>query len=130
MVPETAFSPRYLAALAGGAAAALLFFVGGLAGLERMGRLPPPALTNSLCLDEKLANLRDRHAHETPSLIAIGSSVAWRHFDGSAVVRRAPEALPLNGGFCGLNLRQSVFAADWLLERYPSAREVVAIVAP
>jgi hypothetical protein len=112
-----------------GAVCSLLLFLGTLQALERTGNLPPPALTNSLCADEKLAFLRD-HPTATPSILVVGSSVAWRHFDGEAVLRRSPGAWPLNGGFCGLAMHQTAFVTDYLLARFTSVREVVAIVAP
>lgn len=121
---------RYPAALVAGAAATLLAFVGSLAALGVAGHLPAPALTNSFCVDEKLAFLRDHRAAPTPDVLVVGSSVAWRHVDGAAVVARAPGARPLNGGFCGFSMDQTEFAAGWLLRRYPEVREVALVAAP
>jgi hypothetical protein len=123
--------PRaYLLSLLLGGGCGFLLYLGLLGGLGGTGHLPPPALTNNLCLDEKLQDLRDNHAGTTPSLLVVGSSVAWRHFDGDALRRRVPEAVPLNGGFCGLRMNQTERAAAWLLSIYPSARQVVAIASP
>ncbi len=119
---------RYPAALVAVAAATLLAFVGLLAALDRTGHLPPPALANNICVDEKLAFLRRRLPEAPPpDVLVVGSSVAWRHFDGEALVRRDPDARPLNGGFCGSPMHQAGFAADWFLGRFPSVREVVLI---
>ncbi|PHK93793.1 hypothetical protein CR162_16890 [Pseudoroseomonas rhizosphaerae] len=124
-----AVSPRYLSALFGTAFAALLGFYALLFGLDAAGRLPPPAFANSICVDEKLAFHR---GHPVPgaTLLVIGSSVAWRHFDGDAVVERNPRAVPLSGAFCGLSANQSVFAANWFLDRQPAVREVLLIASP
>jgi hypothetical protein len=121
---------RYPAALVAGAAAALLAFVGSLAALGAAGRLPAPSLTNSFCVDEKLAFLRDHRAAPPPDVLVVGSSVAWRHVDGAAVVARAPGARPLNGGFCGFSMDQTEFATRWLLRRYPTVHEVALVAAP
>lgn len=125
------FSWRYPAVVLGTAIVALLAFLGLLAGLERTGHLPPPALTNSLCVDEKLAFLRDHAVEDSaPAVLAVGSSVAWRHFDGAAVEERHPGTRVLNGGFCGLPMHQSAFVSRWLIDRIGPVHEVVAIVAP
>ena len=121
---------RYPAALVAGAAAALLAFVGSLAALGAVGRLPAPALTNSFCVDEKLAFLRDHRGAPPPDVLVVGSSVAWRHVDGAAVVARAPGVRPLNGGFCGFSMDQTEFATRWLLRRHPTVREVALVAAP
>ena len=49
---------RYLAALAAGALGACALFYVLLFGLQASGNLPPPAFTNSLCIDEKLNFMR------------------------------------------------------------------------
>jgi hypothetical protein len=123
--------PRtYLASLLAGGLFAFIGFMATLQGLQATGHLPPPALTNNLCLDEKLDDLRERHPHDQPTVLIVGSSVAWRHFDGDALRRRAPDAVPLNGGFCGLRMNQTERAANWLLSLYPTAQQVVAIASP
>jgi hypothetical protein len=128
--PSTLAKSSYLLALGAGAGLILLTLFGLMAGAERAGRLPPPAFSNSLCEDEKLMVLRDRHASDAPTLLAVGSSVSWRHFDAAALTRAMPQARPLNAGFCGLKITQTAYVLDWLLRRYPSARQVLAIVAP
>ncbi len=52
--------PRYLLALGAGLFGALGAFCLFLAGLNATDNLPPPAFSNSLCVDEKLNFLR-RH---------------------------------------------------------------------
>jgi hypothetical protein len=129
--PVTAeFRPRYLLAMVAGVALVVVSFVSMLVVLQKLSRLPPPAFSNSLCEDEKLLDLRDRHRSDTPNVLAVGSSVAWRHFDGTAVVKGSPGALPLNAAFCGLRISQTEYVLPWLLRQYPSTREVVALVVP
>ncbi|CAN5502902.1 hypothetical protein BH10PSE16_BH10PSE16_14770 [soil metagenome] len=119
----------YMASLLGGVLGALAAFYCLLLMLHTTGNLPPPAFSNSLCIDEKLNFLREQPA-ASPNLLVIGSSVAWRHFDGAAVVSHAPELRPLNGAFCGLHAHQAVYAANWLLDRQPTVRQVLMIAAP
>lgn len=127
--PPPARYGGYLAGLAGGLLASAVLFAGALLALERTGHLPPPAFSNSLCVDEKLSFLRD-HRPSRPDLLVIGSSVAWRHVDGAALAAGEGGARPLNGAFCGLHANQSVYVADWLLDREPAVRQVVMIVDP
>ena len=121
--------PRYLAAFLGALAGMFVIYYACLVGLSATGNLPPPAFTNSICIDEKFAFLR-QHPPESPNLLVIGSSVAWRHFDGATVVRDAPAIRPFSGAFCGLHAGQSAYAANWLLDRLPSVRDVLLIATP
>lgn len=129
-----AASPRrvelsYLAALVAGGTVAFAALLGALGLLALLGRLPPPAIANSLCVDEKLAFHRANPPRD-PTVLVIGSSVAWRGFDGATFAKTVPGARALNGAFCGLSAAQSAFVADWWLDRLPSARDVVMIAAP
>nr|WP_244308932.1 hypothetical protein [Pseudomonas duriflava] len=108
---------------------ALAVFCLGLLGLSTTDNLPPPAFSNSLCVDEKLSFLRERPV-TSPNLLVVGSSVAWRHFDGAAIVNHDPSARPLNGAFCGLHANQSAYVANWLLDREPTIKQVLMIVDP
>src|SRR3954468_17612279 len=120
---------RYFAAVLAGA----LLFVGGYFGsllvFAARGRLPPPPIANNVCIDEKLAFLRD-HPPASPNLLAIGSSVAWRQFDSATVAAEVPALRPFNGAFCGLRVSQAFFVADWLLDRFDSVRTVVLVASP
>ncbi len=129
MSEPAAIGWRYPAALVAGGVGTLLAFIGLLAVLHRTGNLPPPAMTNSLCADEKLVFLRD-YAGPPPDVLIVGSSVAWRHFDGAAVVERSPDAQPLNGGVCGMAMNQTEHVTAWLLRRFHTVREVALIAAP
>lgn len=128
-IPSRSAWLRYLIALAGGVLISLVCYYALLFSLAASDNLPPPAFSNSLCVDEKLKFLRE-HKVTSPDLLVVGSSVAWRHFDGAAMANNPSGSNPLNGGFCGLKVHQSVHVADWLLERQPSVRQVVMIVAP
>ncbi|MDB5932489.1 MAG: hypothetical protein JWR60_4196, partial [Polaromonas sp.] len=120
---------RYLVSVLAGLLGALGAFYALLFTLEATGDLPPPAFSNSLCVDEKLSFMRENTAL-SPNLLVVGSSVAWRHFDGATLQARASGMKPLNGGFCGLTANQSVHVANWLLDRQPTVRQVVMIVTP
>lgn len=119
----------YLVAVFAGGLGTLGILLGLLVALQRTGNLPPPAIANNICIDEKLAFLRD-HPPQEPNLLIIGSSVGWRHFDSEAVADEAPGVRPLNGAFCGLRVNQTAFAANWLLDRLPTVRDVVMIASP
>jgi len=119
----------YLLCIFAGLFGSLAVFAGLLLGLEITGHLPPPAFSNSLCADEKLTFMRDNPV-QSPNLLVVGSSVAWRHFDGETVANQRPGTRPLNGAFCGLHANQAVYVANWLLDREASVREVVMIVDP
>lgn len=121
--------PSYLLAFLGTLLGMFALYYGVLLTLSTTGNLPPPAFSNSLCIDEKLHHLRLSQPTE-PTLLVVGSSVAWRHFDGETLVRRSPGAMPLNGGFCGLSVNQTAFTADWLLDRYNHVQDVVMIASP
>lgn len=123
-------SSLYLATVGGMAIVLLTAFWLALAAFKGMGLLPPPQFSNSLCIDEKLAYLRTRPI-EHPTILTVGSSVAWRSID-SGVVREASngQSRPLNGAFCGLKMNQTEFATGYLLSHYPSVQSVVLIVSP
>jgi hypothetical protein len=120
---------RYLLSLFAGLFGALILFCLTLFSLDRSGNLPPPAFSNSLCVDEKLAFLRDNPIR-SPNLLVIGSSVAWRHVDSNVLVKAMPHLKPLNGAFCGLFANQSTYVGHWLLDREPGIRSVVLIADP
>ena len=97
--------------------------------LFRSGNLPPPAFSNISCVDEKLSFLRDNPI-QSPNLLIIGSSVAWRDVDGHVLTEALPGVRPMNGAFCGLFANQSTYVGHWLLDRQPSIRSVVMIADP
>lgn len=120
---------RYLLAMLAGLATCCALFVALLVALNETGNLPPPAFANSLCADEKLSFLRDQKI-DSPNLLVIGSSVAWRHVDSEVLVKMLPGTRPLNAGFCGLRANQTRFVAGWMLDRLPSVQRVLLVLAP
>lgn len=124
-----AMRPAYLIWMGVGLFGSLALFAGLILGLRVTGHLPPPAFSNSLCADEKLAFMRE-HPVQAPNLLVVGSSVAWRHFDGQTVADQAPGVRPLNGAFCGLHANQAVYVANWLLDRELTVQQVLMIVDP
>ncbi len=120
---------RYLAAVVLGALLTLAALAGIVAVLSSRGTLPPPQLSNSLCLDEKLAFMRD-HPPRDPNLLVVGSSVAWRHFNSPEALRADPRVRPYNAGLCGIDVAQSASVTRWLLERLPSVDQIVLIASP
>ncbi len=120
---------RYLATLVASLLACFAAYYLVLLALSGTGNLPPPALANNLCVDEKLSFLRE-HPPATPNLLVIGSSVAWRHIDSSIIAKGSPGTRPLNGAFCGLRADQSAYVADWLLGHYPGVKQVLMVVSP
>ncbi|WP_143348550.1 hypothetical protein [Ensifer adhaerens] len=106
---------------------AAAFYFLALVTLDSVGRLPPPAFTNSLCADEKLAFFRD-NPPQAPTALILGSSAAWRGIASEEIARRHPAAIPLNGSFCGLQVDETAFVADYLLRRYPSVQHVLLLL--
>ncbi len=128
VVPNRTWS-AYLTAFLGSLAAMFALYYGSLLGLSATGNLPPPALTNSLCIDEKFASMR-RETPPAPNMLVVGSSVAWRHFDGDTMTHASPEAVPFNGGMCGRTINQTKYATEWLLHHFGTVREVLLIASP
>lgn len=120
---------RYLLVVAATFAAMLVAFIGVLAGLDWRGTLPPPAIVNEVCADEKLRWLRDNPTMD-PNLLVVGSSVAWRSVDSEVFAARDPSARPLNGGMCHASVNQTEFVTGYLLRHFPAVRTVVAVVTP
>jgi len=117
----------YLAGLVVGAALLVSSYCFLLVGLGAAGALPPPAFSNNSCADEKLRFLRDNRADDA-DLLVLGSSVAWRHFDGAAAEGIALRSR--NIAFCLHNVKQTKAVAEWLLPRMPAARTVILIASP
>lgn len=120
---------RYLVALTAGGITAIGFLGLSLVGLNALGALPPPQMSNSLCMDEKLNSMRlDRPTN--PNLLVVGSSVAWRHFNAPAAIALDPSLRPYNAGFCGAKITQTEQVTRWLTHRLPSVKRVVLMASP
>ena len=120
---------RYLCSLPLGAVLAVGLLVAMLKLLALASALPPPQISNNLCLDEKLAFMRAAPPRD-PNLLVVGSSVAWRHFNSPEAVRLDPAIRPYNAGLCGASIAQTEAVTRWLLGRLPSVKEVLWIASP
>ena len=112
-----------------GAGTLLIFYVGIIFTLNRTGNLPPPPLSNSLCIDEKLKFLRE-NSNISPTILITGSSVAWRSVDSSLLQHDLPGQKILNGSLCGQKANQTANTTDWLLKHYSSIRTIVMLAVP
>jgi hypothetical protein len=128
---ERSVASRYLAAFA---AALILCFLGFyllLGVLASIGRLPPPPVSGTWCIDEKLAWLKKQHDRLQSGVIAVGSSVTWRDLDFSALSeesRRASGGI-INSAPCFLLISQTRFFTAFLLDHQPMTHTVLTIVA-
>jgi hypothetical protein len=105
----------------------LLFGVGLLALLEFKGRLAPPPLSATACIDEKISFLRNRDLSQV-RLMAAGSSATWRNLDMSVFGLDPTRAL--NAAPCYLHIDQTAFLVSLLAEMMPNLQNVITIVAP
>lgn len=120
---------RYLAVLATTIALTAAGFVGVVMALGVAGRRPPPAFSNSYCLDAKLASFRENPPLQ-PTHLIVGSSVAWRNVSAETIHQQHPEVRPVNASFCGLMVNQSAFVGRYFLQRYPTVSDVLLLLDP
>lgn len=118
---------RYLLGLGAGMLLMLGFMAATLAGLSSYGSLPPPQFSNSICMDEKIAFMRERPPVR-PDLLVVGSSVGWRHFNSPLAAAHGYK--PYNAALCGSPLSQTEQVTNWLTTRLTSVRQVLLIVSP
>ncbi|MDH7639200.1 hypothetical protein [Sphingomonas oryzagri] len=119
----------YLLSLVAGGALMLIVLAGSLLALKATDHLPPPQFSNSLCVDEKLLAMRHDPPVD-PNFLVVGSSVAWRHFNGTAATAQMPALRPYNAGFCGARISETYEITQWLVGRLPSVRHVLLIASP
>jgi hypothetical protein len=119
----------FLAAIVGGAVGSILCMLALFLFLDSRHQLPPPPIANNVCADEKLAFLRE-HTFESPDVLVLGSSVAWRSVNSAAISGATGGLRTVNGAFCGLRMNQTAFVGDWLLDRLLSVRSVIVVAAP
>jgi hypothetical protein len=92
--------------------------------------LPPPALTPHLSLDLKLRYLR-LHPDIDPQVLAIGSSIAWRQFDGAAFQQlRLRSNQIFNGAVGYLKVHQSRDLLEFYLARFANVSTVLFMLGP
>ncbi|MDE2580772.1 MAG: hypothetical protein KGL52_03985 [Rhodospirillales bacterium] len=117
----------YLGWVIGTAVALLSLYLVSLVGLAQVKLLPPPPIINNLCADAKLKFYRD-HLLEAPTLITVGSSVAWRDVDSAEL--QGNGQVPLNAGFCAAQVNQAAFVARFFMDQFPTVDTVLAVLAP
>lgn len=125
--------PRlWLAAFGASVAALVALFYIALAGLSLAGRLPPPPLTGTACIDAKLAWLREDPQRLEAGVVAVGSSVTWRNLDFSALsaAERAALGGVVNAAPCFLFANQTRFLADVITRIRPSVHTILTVIAP
>jgi hypothetical protein len=105
----------------------LVFGVGLLGLLEFKGRLAPPPLSATLCIDEKISFLRNRDLSQV-RIMGAGSSATWRNLDMSVFGLDPTKAL--NAAPCFLHIDQTAFLVSLLAEMMPNLQNVITIVAP
>jgi hypothetical protein len=92
-------------------------------------RMPAPAVSRVVHLDEKLRFIRDRPALD-PALLAVGSSVTWRQIDGEPIepVAGGPGRF-FNGGTGLLQIHQTRATMAFYLDHFPNVRALLVMVS-
>ena len=99
----------------------------GLTALAAIGRLPPPPITATNCIDEKFRFLRETDIRD-PGLLAVGSSVTWRNLNFSIFEdHHGDDVKPLNAAPCYLFANQTAYLTDFLLDNMPSVKSVMTV---
>ena len=128
---ERSAANRYLAAFAGTLILSFAGFYLVLGALALVGRLPAPPVSGTWCIDEKLAWLKNHRDELQSGVIAVGSSVTMRDLDFSALpeeLRRASGGV-INAAPCFLQIGQTRFLTEFLLDHQPTTHTVITIVA-
>jgi hypothetical protein len=105
-----------------GMAAGALMLPGLLVGAQlfldqlRPMNMPAPAVSQVEALDVKFRHLRNRPSL-APDVIAVGSSMTWRHFDGKEFEAQSGLTF-FNGGTSFLRIHQSRYLADFYSNMY------------
>jgi hypothetical protein len=120
---------RYWFGNVAGVAAILSVMAGVITYLSHIDRMPAPALTLVQHLDEKLRYLRD-HPEMTPELVAVGSSIAWRQFDGKPFAEQLGEGHVLNGASAFLQVHQTRFLTNFYADHFPRLQTVMVMLGP
>ncbi|WP_184002697.1 hypothetical protein [Stakelama sediminis] len=97
--------------------------------LHAAGRLPPPPITATNCIDEKFRFLHDQKTLD-PYLIAVGSSVTWRNLNFAALDSSTRQRLrPVNAAPCYLDIEETGQLTRFMVDRYDNVRTVLTVVA-
>lgn len=115
----------------------LFGFSGLLLGLTGLGtalavfapdRMPAPAITRLVQLDEKLRFLRERPELD-PTIVSVGSSIAWRQLDGRALDPVAGgDKRFFNGGTGYLQIHQTRDLTRFYLNQFGNARLLLMMI--
>ncbi|MGP3696904.1 hypothetical protein [Rhodobacter sp. NSM] len=89
-------------------------------------QMPPPSISGSVATDEKLKYLRER-GPEPVDILAIGSSITWKHLDGAPFDR--PAGRFVNGGTAYLQVNEIRTFTGFYLDLYPEISQVVMLSA-
>jgi hypothetical protein len=122
---------RYLGAFAITFILSFVAFYLVIGVLAFVDRLPAPPVSGTYCIDEKLVWLKDHRDKLQSGVIAVGSSVTMRDLDFSALpeeTRRASGGT-INAAPCFLQLSQTRFFANFLLDHQATTHTVLTIVA-
>ena len=90
-------------------------------------RLPAPALSRIVNIDEKLRFLRENR-HFDPHILAVGSSITWRQLAGAAFDPERSGRF-LNGGLVHVKIHQTREVADFYLAHYRNIRDLLMLVS-
>jgi hypothetical protein len=120
---------RYWIGNATGIVALALVLTGAIQFLSYVGRMPAPAITSVQHLDEKLRYLRN-HPNLNPELVTVGSSIAWRQFDGEPFAERLGEGRVLNGASAFLQVHQTRFLANYYADHFSHLRTLMFMFGP
>lgn len=104
-----------------------VFLVVGMLAPER---LPAPAITKIMHLDEKLRFIHD-HKDIDPRILAVGSSITWRQVAGEAFAPLAggPKHF-LNGAAVYLKMHQTRKLARFLTAHYKNVHTLLVLTGP
>ncbi len=112
-----------------GVVAFLGIMAGAISYFSYINRMPAPAMTVVQQLDEKLRYLRER-PDLNPKLIAVGSSITWRHLDGKPFTDRLGEGSVLNGGTALLKVHQTRFLANFYADHFSRLQTLMVMLGP
>jgi hypothetical protein len=120
----------FLLMFAGAGILVVLLFYGSIASLAIAGRLSPPPVSGTWCIDSRFAWLRNNREWKTADVIAVGSSATWRNLDFRAIPLDVQKRGAVNAAPCFLRLNQTRFLTDYLLEQGATPKVVMTVIAP
>lgn len=120
---------NYFIGLIGGCVLTLAALAAGFGTLAWSGRLAAPPISKIEFLDEKLRFLRN-HREIDPSLVVVGSSMAWRQFDGAPFAAQLGQGHVLNGATAFLKVHQTRFLTTFYMDHFPRLKTVILMLGP